>query len=168
MPSRKTRAQKELTGTLRKDREPDKPAHPRKGEASPPAWLSAAAQTAFLAIAREVQRCGIATGSFGHALTGAALAWVQLESDTAALANGSTYESETTNGARKILLRPEVHSRTASLRLLKAYLVELGLTPVSIGRVDLTAVPKPRSRDPGEQYFNDDTEEFLFGSRRAS
>jgi len=91
----------------------------------------------------EVERTGIPSASFGAVLVGAALAWATLERTTAVLgAAGDTYETSTTNGALKIVPRPEVAQRNTALRLLRAYLAELGLTPAALGRVDRAALPK--------------------------
>lgn len=156
MAARKPRAIKLLRGTLRKNREPASPATPRPGKARPPKWLPPAERSAFRQLAAETQRTGTPTRSFSHVLTGAALAWGQLERCTVVLATkGDTYETTTTTGALKISARPEVHVRHAALRLLKGYLGELGLTPAAIGRVDREALP------PEEGELTD----FLFGRR---
>ena len=91
-------------------------------------------------------------------LAGAAIAWVQLQECTKVLGEkGRTFETSSTTGALKILPRPEVEMRNVSLRLLRAYLIELGLTPCSVGRVDRAVMPR---------VLRDPTEEFLFGERR--
>jgi hypothetical protein len=82
------------------------------------------------------------------------------------------YKSPTTptKGAPKLVLRPEVANRTATLKLLRSYLETLGLTPSSVGRIDLSAMPRPRdaARDARhERFFGDPTEEFFFGPRGA-
>src|SRR5512135_3713311 len=123
MPGRKPRGVKLLRGTLRQDREPADPATPRAGRARPPAWLPVAERAAFRALERETARTGTPTRSFPHVLTGAALAWVQLERCTTTLAEkGDSYETTTTTGALKILPRPEVQMRNGALRLLRGYL----------------------------------------------
>jgi hypothetical protein len=105
-------------------------------------------------------------------LTAAAIIWDQLRTDTEALTTeaGSTYPTTTTKGAPKLVLRPEVANRTATLKLLRSYLETLGLTPSSVGRIDLSAMPRPRdaARDARhERFFGDPTEEFFFGPRGA-
>ena len=143
MPARLPRHQKELTGTLRRDREAAEPAVPQQGRARAPSWLSATERRAFQQLAVEVERTGVATRSFTHVLAAAAVAADQLIRCTKALSeNGDTYETETTTGALKIVARPEVALRNTSLRLLKGYLSELGITPVAIGRVDRAVLPK--------------------------
>jgi P27 family predicted phage terminase small subunit len=149
MPSREPRSLKLMRGTLRKDREPADPLTPRPGKARPPKWLPPAERTAFRQLVTETERTGTPTKSFTYVLTGAALAWTQLERCTAVLAEkGETYESTTTSGGLKIVARPEVQLRNTAMRLLKVYLVELGLTPAAIGRLDLSAMPR-RPADPG-------------------
>lgn len=168
MPARKPRSVKVLRGTFRKDREPSDPPTPRPGRARPPKWLPPAERAAFRQLVTETERIGAPTRSFTHVLTAAAVAWTQVERCTKALASTTeTYESKTTTGALKILLRPEVGLRTTALRLLKVYLVELGLTPASIGRIDLSAMPSPRdaARDALYAKFFDHDERFLFGAR---
>jgi phage terminase small subunit len=156
MPARKPRALKVMQGTLRKNREPAVPAAPRPGRARPPAWLPAVERAAFRALETETRRTGTPTRSFQHVLTGGAIAWAQLQRTTGVLGEqGDTYESETSNGARKIVVRPEVQMRAAALRLLKGFLSELGLGPVAIGRVDRAALPKEE----------DNAGTFLFGKR---
>jgi P27 family predicted phage terminase small subunit len=159
MPARSPRSLKLLRGTLRKDREPALPATPLPGKARPPKWLPPAERAAFWQLVTETERTGTPTRSFPHVLTGATLAWVQLERCTKVLAeNGESYETTTTTGALKIMARPEVQLRNTVLRVLKGYLAELGLTPAAIGRIDRTAFP---------QEEDDDNAEF-FGSKRAT
>jgi P27 family predicted phage terminase small subunit len=160
MPARKPRAVKLLRGTLRKDREPATPATPRAGTARAPTWLPPMERAAFRQLAAETARTGTPTRSFRHVLTGASIACAQLERCTTALAEkGDTYETKTTTGALKILPRPEVQLRAGALRLLKTYLVELGLTPAAIGRVDRAALP---TEEDGTNAFA-----FLSGDRLA-
>jgi P27 family predicted phage terminase small subunit len=159
VPSRKPRSIKLMRGTLRKDREPADPPTPRPGKARAPKWLPPAERAAFRQLVAETERTGTPTRSFPHVLAAAALAWAELERCTAILSDkGESYETTTTTGALKIVLRPEVHLRNTALRLLKAYLGELGLTPAAIGRVDRGAMPK---RPDG------DLEDSLFGRRGA-
>lgn len=144
MPARKPRGLKLMTGTLRKDREPSQPAIPRPGKARAPKWLPPAERAAFRQLVAETERTGTPTRSFPHVLTAAALAWAQLERCTTVLSEeGESYETTTTTGALKIVARPEVHLRNTAMRLLRAYLVELGLTPAAIGRVDRASLPQP-------------------------
>jgi phage terminase small subunit len=143
MPARKSRALKVLRGTNRPDREPTIPSTPQRGQARPPKWLPATERAAFRALAMETERTGTPSRSFQMAVTGGALTWASLKRCTAVIdEKGETYESRTTTGALKILVRPEVHLRNTMLRLLKGYLAELGLTPSSIGRVDCAALPR--------------------------
>ncbi len=156
MPARLAHHLKVLRGTDRPDREPREPVLPRKGHAKPPTWLPVAERAAFRQLAGEVEETGIPSASFTHVLAGAAVAWIQVRRATKVLTEkGDAYESTTTTGALKILPRPEVGQRNAALRLLKMYLVELGLTPVGIGRVDRAALPKPAPKDLGSEYFHD-------------
>jgi Phage terminase, small subunit len=85
-------------------------------------------------------------------LAGAALLWVEIERYSATLAStGGTYGTATSTGAPKFAVRPEAEMRTAALRLFRAFLAELGLTPSSIGRVDRGAMPQ--TGDGLERYF---------------
>jgi phage terminase small subunit len=161
---------KVLRGTDRKDRRPRKPAEPRKGRARPPAWLPIGERRAFESLARQMEACGTPPASFVHVLTPTAIIWEQLRQDTEALATeaGSTYESTTTKGARKLVLRPEVSNRAATLKLLRSYLETLGLTPSSVGRIDLSAMPRQRTDAEEarvERFFGDPDERFMFGAR---
>jgi phage terminase small subunit len=158
MPKRTPRHVKIMRGTLRPGREPAEPATPQAGKARPPKWLPPAERAAFRQLAVEIERTGVPSRSFAHVLATAACAWVQLERYSAVLSEkGDVYETSTTTGALKIMPRPEVHLRNAALRLLRGYLGDLGLTPLSIGRVDRKAVP------PAESPL----EEQLFGARQA-
>jgi len=151
MPARKPRALKLLTGTFRKDREPRKPARPRRGRAQPPAFLSADQRRAFRQLAAETEAIGTPTRSFTHALTGGAVVWTTFAQCNRAIAeHGETYATTTTTGAPKLLPRPEVALRNTALRLLRLYLSELGLSPVAIGRVDRAALPATIERDADE------------------
>ena len=157
MPARLPRHLKILRGTHRPDREPREPVSPRRGRAQPPTWLPTAERAAFRQLTNEVERTGIPSKSFTHILAGAAVAWVQVERATAVLSEkGDNYETTSTTGALKIQPRPEVAQRNTGLRLLRSYLVELGLTPVGIGRVDRAALPKttPNAfKKLGSEYF---------------
>jgi hypothetical protein len=105
----------------------------------------------------ETRRTGTPTRSFLHALTCAAILWAQIQRSTTALAEkGDTYETITTPGALKVVVRPEVQLRNTALRLLRGYLAVLGLSPVDIGRVDRAALPEEE----------DDISTFLFAKRR--
>lgn len=152
MPPRKPRALKLLTGTLRPGREPAVPARPRPGKARPPKCLSAPQRAAFQQLAAQVEATGTPTRSFPLAIAATAILWSEIEQCNAALATtGATFETKTTSGAPKLALRPEAEMRMAALRLLRAYLAELGLTPGSVGRVDRAAMPE--SPDAFERFF---------------
>ena len=149
MPARTGTLLKVLNNTRRQDREPKRPTRPQPGRARCPKWLPSAERSAFRALATTAEATGLATGSFPHVLAGAAVAWVSLQRSTETLARvGETYETTSTNGALKVVERPEVESRNKALRLLRAYLSELGLTPAALGRVDLAKLPAPRSDNP--------------------
>jgi phage terminase small subunit len=161
MSARRPRQSKILAGTFRRDREPEVPAAPEEGAAQPPSWLPAIECAAFRRLERETAATGTPTRSFGAVLEGAALVLASLQRYTATLTEaGETYESATTSGALKICTRPEVHLRDTALRLLKGYLAELGLTPGSVGRIDLSGMPRPRDA-AHDAYF-----ERFFGNRR--
>lgn len=165
MPARKPRQLKVMRGTLRKDREPREPVEPRKGRAEAEAWLSPGERAAFDELAEQAERCGTPTASFPHVLTAAAIVWDQLRRDCETIGTeGMTYESKTTSGARKLVLRPEVYNRASTLKLLRGYLTELGLTPASIGRLDLAAMPADESdEDRVAKYMKS---QRFFGPRR--
>jgi hypothetical protein len=119
----------------------------------------------FRQLTTEVERTGLPSRSFGHILTAAAVALAQLMSCNQVLAEkGTSYETTTTTGALKIVARPELATRNTSLRILKGLLAELGLTPLAIGRVDRTAIPKART--PRQNRFfgleNRDAEKYFY------
>ena len=143
-----------MRGTLRKSREPGEPAIPRPGKAQPPPWLPLAERAAFRQLEAETARTGTPTRSFAHILTGAAIAWAQLERCTKTLAEkGDVFETTTTTGALKLAMRPEVQIRDTSLRLLRGYLAVLGLSPVDIGRVDRAALPAEEADDFEKRFL---------------
>ena len=157
MTRRRPQHLKILTRTDRPDREPREPVRPRAGRAQPPAFLPDLERRAFEALAVEVEAIGLPSGSFAHALTGAAVAWATLERCTAFLAaGGESVETETITGALKLVARPEVSSRNTALRLLRSYLVELGLSPAAIGKVDRAALPQPVQANPFSVLGNED------------
>jgi hypothetical protein len=114
---------------------------------------------AFRELEADVRATGTATKSFGVALEGAAVVLAAVRRHAATVtAEGDTYTTTNTNGDPNVLPHPAAAQLNTSLRLLRAYLSVLGLTPMDCGRVDRVVLPMEE----------DENARFLFGRRSGA
>jgi len=105
---------------------------PRKGIPPCPEWLSERAQSAWAAIAPELEAMGILTLADDTALQGLCEAYADWRSASAIVReNGETYTTSTMNGDTSIKPHPAVAMRSDADRRLRAWLTEFGLTPAA-------------------------------------
>src|SRR5262245_53421542 len=116
-----------LRGSWRANTRPDEP-KPRVAAPSPPTWLSPAAKTEFTRLARELADIGMITALDRGVLAAFCVLrerWIEAECRVGEL--GVVVKSP--NGFP--VINPYLSVANEALRQLRAYAIELGLTPSS-------------------------------------
>lgn len=126
---------------------------PQAGAPSPPDWLDPNARMKWEEVAPELERIGVLTRIDGAALSAYCTSYARwVRAERVLSEKGETYESGGRHG-RQIKTRPEVRIAEDSLRTLKMFAEQLGLTPSA--RVRLKGAPTQ-----GNLFAADDSEYF--------
>jgi P27 family predicted phage terminase small subunit len=136
-----------LHGTGRPSRQNKGQPQPTPGKPSCPRWLSPSARAEWRRVAPELDRMGLLTILDRAALAAYCTAYARWQEANAVLAR----EGMVIPGWRGALRKhPCVTIMRAAEATMRGFAVELGLTPLSRGRL---SVPPPEKADPFEEFL---------------
>jgi len=148
-------AVKKLRGNAGKRKLNDAEPKPKPGDPEMPEGLSAAAAAEWRSIAPELRQLGVLTKIDGKALAAychAFARWMEAEVEIRRL--GIVVMEPIFNGERflgcKYKKNPAVTISETAQKIMKAFLVEFGMTPSSRSRV---RIEKPTEADPMDEFL---------------
>ena len=131
------------------------------GKPRRPKWLTGIARREWNDVAKQLERAGVLCRIEGKALAAYCQCyqrWVEAEEDISK--NGIVFrvEQPDDNGVWhvvKAMKNPACNAATDSMRQMRAFLVEYGLTPAARTRIRATPAKKSMRDERAESYFNE-------------